>query len=80
MTESPNGHLPENVARSFAEQMLNALACAELTAADWQISRFEQISSSSARYCHSMGIVHRDVKLEAKMSKDEASMPVRIRA
>ena len=27
MTESPEGKLPEKVARSFAEQMLSALQC-----------------------------------------------------
>lgn len=41
VTESPEGRLPEKVARSFAEQMLSAL-----------------------QYCHSIGIVHRDVKPE----------------
>eukprot|EP00913_Durusdinium_trenchii_P022938 g21539.t1 len=41
VTESHEGRVSEKVARSFAEQMLSALA-----------------------YCHSMGIVHRDVKPE----------------
>ena len=31
MTESPEGRLPEKVARSFAEQMLSALQCARTT-------------------------------------------------